>query len=146
MNPTISNFNTSHVKVYPSSIINSNVGMAISIHLMLKFISGKGVQFNIFNNISIHLMLKFIHIQVQSPFSALDFNTSHVKVYRICLTPCCVNKFYFNTSHVKVYLDCSHRYAVRCMISIHLMLKFIQRISCISYNPLYQISQYLSTF
>jgi len=26
------------------------------------------------------------------------------------------------------------------------MLKFIQRISCISYSPLYQISQYLSTF
>ena len=103
MNPTISNFNTSHVKVYPSSIINSNVGMAISIHLMLKFISGKGVQFNIFNNIAIHLMLKFIHIQVQSPFSALDFNTSHVKVYPLPSTSG------FNL----------------LQISIHLMLKFI---------------------
>ena len=31
-------------------------------------------------------------------------------------------------------------------VSIHPMLKLIQRISCIPYNTLYQISQYLSRF
>lgn len=31
-------------------------------------------------------------------------------------------------------------------VSIHPMLKLIQRISCIPYNTLYQIPQYLSTF
>ena len=54
--------------------------------------------------------------------------------------------FSFNTSHVKVNLKLWSAPDIRSIVSIHPMLKLIQRISSIPYNTLYQIPQYLSTF
>lgn len=75
-----------------------------------------------------------------------NFKTSHVKVYRSCAFLALSILCNFKTSHVKVYLKPGTDVICRYAISKHLMLKFIQRISCISYSPLYQIPQYLSTF
>ena len=113
-------------------------------------------------------MLKLISCNNVICISYISFNTSHVKVNRkrgikewikikVSIHPMLklitsrihtimVCKLSFNTSHVKVNPG-EFIQGVRCMeVSIHPMLKLIQRISCIPYNTLYQIPQYLSTF
>ena len=75
-----------------------------------------------------------------------DFNTSHVKVNQSKTILSASAYRYFNTSHVKVNHRSECSAWVQGRVSIHPMLKLIQRISCIPYNTLYQIPQYLSTF
>ena len=117
-------FNTSHVTVYHKKAIINRLCYSISIHLMLLFINK--CRYSCYNNrISIHLMLLFIYHQLQLWCQVhLDFNTSHVTVYRVqqsseesdsrisihlmLLFIFIVNRllfeqFYFNTSHVTVY-------------------------------------------
>ena len=94
----------------------------------------------------IHLMLKLIAVGVALGGLAARFNTSHVKVN---LTNNIIKQHdpvSFNTSHVKVNQSCTYNIFNFREVSIHPMLKLIQRISCIPYNTLYQIPQYLSTF
>ena len=74
------------------------------------------------------------------------FNTSHVKVNPYDYHIMCALSWSFNTSHVKVNQSQSPHGICNKLVSIHPMLKLIQRISCIPYNTLYQISQYLSRF
>ena len=128
--------------------IFSGILPAVSIHLMLLFIvcalSGYWQQ----AHVSIHLMLLFINRSLYFSTVEDSFNTSHVVVYLpkpyschavfqfqyiscCCLSriPCvgwfCVNRF--NTSHVVVYReDCLNDQYRRMLVSIHLMLLFIQ--------------------
>ena len=74
------------------------------------------------------------------------FNTSHVKVNPYDYHIMCALSWSFNTSHVKVNQSQSPHGICNKLVSIHPMLKLIQRISSIPYNTLYQIPQYLSTF
>ena len=119
-------FKTSHVKVYLDGRILFNPPVRISIHPMLKFIavdcSSALNQFVISKHpmlklifcrrndqpqqekISIHPMLKFIVTGYQrTSASQYNFNTSHVKVYRLLVQLVHLIMRYFNTSHVKVY-------------------------------------------
>ena len=118
-------FKTSHVKVYPTRkdcLLCPLCDFKTSHVKVYRLISDRKGGCNV---ISKHLMLKFIALKREVAKKRLsNFKTSHVKVYPAFQTP----------------LTCDG------CISKHLMLKFIQHISCISYNPLYQISQYLSTF
>ena len=96
-----------------------------------------------------------------------NFKTSHVKVNRCCRWSLTTPRPYFKTSHVKVNQSAILVFCTSIFISKHPMLKLIvaethesvklvhfktshvkvnQRISCIPYNTLYQIPQYLSTF
>ena len=54
-----------------------------------------------------------------------NFNTSHVTVYQNRIDYCWHSNYYFNTSHVTVYLQCGFQCGICCLISIHLMLRFI---------------------
>ena len=97
-------FNTSHVKVYHIHQVQVEFDVAVSIHLMLKFIPLVRKPREDKREVSIHLMLKFISLSMAATnILKFSFNTSHVKVYRhcslnaVCVMPC------FNTSHVKVY-------------------------------------------
>ena len=96
-------FNTSHVTVYPDSLINAvesfifqyiscyclsfrSTGrvlwLYISIHLMLLFIGNTKVKTASTGRISIHLMLLFI-VGGEIVINSLKyFNTSHVTVYQ----------------------------------------------------------------
>ena len=76
----------------------------ISIHLMLLFISGKYSFYPVYKIISIHLMLLFIFLPDVPPALFINFNTSHVTVYRNFLYFRYSSKENFNTSHVTVYL------------------------------------------
>ena len=76
-------FNTSHVTVYPSIPVFPNLGMIISIHLMLLFIP----------------------IEDAIPSTIPYFNTSHVTVYRLLQAGKEDPDEDFNTSHVTVYPD-----------------------------------------
>ena len=119
------------------------------------------------NAVSIHPLLKLIQIDEAGVINLPCFNTSHVKVNQYRYYSALVFEYRFNTSHVKVNhrSECSAwvqgRVSIHPMlklilltlslqtalqVSIHPMLKLIQRISCIPYNTLYQIPQYLSTF
>ena len=120
------------------------------------------------NAVSIHPLLKLIQIDEAGVINLPCFNTSHVKVNQYRYYSALVFEYRFNTSHVKVNhrSECSAwvqgrvsihpmlklicrrlcRFAGCFLVSIHPMLKLIQRISCIPYNTLYQIPQYLSTF
>ena len=143
---SITNFNTSHVTVYLFRYSKSWIIIYISIHLMLLFIvlqqrmyslpllfqyiSCYCLSDNIYckqnygRGISIHLMLLFILLDRHALTVDIDFNTSHVTVYRIagkiygfvsafqyiscyCLSeigaPCLTGSSNFNTSHVTVY-------------------------------------------
>ena len=74
------------------------------------------------------------------------FKTSHVKVNHFASCSTLRLLYYFKTSHVKVNPAPEMVAENGSRISKHPMLKLIQRISCIPYNTLYQIPQYLSTF
>ena len=102
-----------------------HTSLFISIHLMLLFIRdslwrGSGCDY-----ISIHLMLLFISKIRGTGTGDIDFNTSHVTVYRC---------FFRHVSHTNVifqYISCYclsgywHEYSNKYRISIHLMLLFI---------------------
>ena len=98
------------------------------------------------NAVSIHPMLKLIQIDEAGVINLPCFNTSHVKVNQYRYYSALVFEYRFNTSHVKVNHRSECSAWVQGRVSIHPMLKLIQRISCIPYNTLYQIPQYLSTF
>ena len=55
----------------------------------------------------------------------VNFNTSHVTVYRKTSVIDAIRYAHFNTSHVTVYLLRSYNRKLPIMISIHLMLRFI---------------------
>ena len=99
-------FNTSHVTVYHWNTICSMCRHRISIHLMLRFI-GTGQD-------------------IKDPLDT-DFNTSHVTVYQRgkCVTG--IMRSNFNTSHVTVYRDLWDTKVGGILISIHLMLRFIEK-------------------
>ena len=59
-------FNTSHVVVYPRTFLCLLRITAVSIHLMLQFISRSGITICIWMIVSIHLMLQFISLCLQS--------------------------------------------------------------------------------
>ena len=74
-------------------------------------------------------MLLFIERWKKDGVWRLDFNTSHVTVYRAGGNLCWLVSVDFNTSHVTVY-----QFLIRCiecwiLISIHLMLLFIGELS-----------------
>ena len=98
------------------------------------------------NAVSIHPLLKLIQIDEAGVINLPCFNTSHVKVNQYRYYSALVFEYRFNTSHVKVNHRSECSAWVQGRVSIHPMLKLIQRISCIPYNTLYQIPQYLSTF
>ena len=98
------------------------------------------------NAVSIHPLLKLIQIDEAGVINLPCFNTSHVKVNQYRYYSALVFEYRFNTSHVKVNHRSEFSAWVQGRVSIHPMLKLIQRISCIPYNTLYQIPQYLSTF
>ena len=58
-------------------------------------------------------------------FLQLHFNTSHVTVYRLNQQDLYSNEEYFNTSHVTVYPNADVPISATAVISIHLMLLFI---------------------
>ena len=91
-------------------------------------------------------MLKLIRNTRRGHGHISRFNTSHVKVNPYDYHIMCALSWSFNTSHVKVNQSQSPHGICNKLVSIHPMLKLIQRISCIPYNTLYQIPQYLSTF
>ena len=100
-------FNTSHVKVNPTSERFNPTAKAVSIHPMLKLIgNGKG-----------------------SWESSVCFNTSHVKVNLKYLNNSRFDYISFNTSHVKVNLFRSFFKSVVSIVSIHPMLKLIKKCS-----------------
>ena len=91
-------------------------------------------------------MLKLIRIFLCAVYNQNCFNTSHVKVNQ-------ARKLVYGQSYaVSIHpmlklIQYPPLHALnRPFVSIHPMLKLIQRISCIPYNTLYQISQYLSRF
>ena len=92
---------------------------------MLLFISHRQHQTVHQSPISIHLMLLFILFVTLSSFLSVNFNTSHVTVYRNASLNAFASSFYFNTSHVTVYRRLFHLCIYFCFISIHLMLLFI---------------------
>ena len=98
------------------------------------------------NAVSIHPLLKLIQIDEAGVINLPCFNTSHVKVNQYRYYSALVFEYRFNTSHVKVNHRSECSAWVQGRVSIHPMLKLIQRISSIPYNTLYQIPQYLSTF
>ena len=76
----------------------------------------------------------------------LNFKTSHVKVnHGLPVMAVYIRRI---SKHPMLKLILHELLTVRetHIISKHPMLKLIQRISCIPYNTLYQIPQYLSTF
>ena len=160
-------FNTSHVKVNHRSECSAWVQGRVSIHPMLKLIRldffrrcssdrfntshvkvNRSRKYFIItrNVVSIHPMLKLITILPLSQSKVFGFNTSHVKVN---LKVFCINIFFMPVSihpMLKLILFAFVISNSFVPVSIHPMLKLIQRISCIPYNTLYQIPQYLSTF
>ena len=100
----LAHFNTSHVTVYrvltfslwSCNLISIHLMLLfivrtscytgryilISIHLMLLFIKCTCFKYNWQSTISIHLMLLFIMIMQHIMIQKVDFNTSHVTVYR----------------------------------------------------------------
>ena len=140
-------FKTSHVKVNRSFSYWCDGNMDISKHPMLKLI------FQLLRLTWIRQnYFKTSHVKVNpsllaSAFSInTDFKTSHVKVnLQFCagiLCKCSISKH----PMLKLIYSAARRSQRNDYISKHPMLKLIQRISCIPYNTLYQIPQYLSTF
>ena len=73
-------------------------------------------------------MLKFILKQPVIDFvTGKHFNTSHVEVYLKSSAAIPRMYRYFNTSHVEVYRLTGTQSGVGSRISIHLMLKFINK-------------------
>ena len=142
-----SGFNTSHVKVNPLTAASDILLCSVSIHPMLKLIfpalphrTDRTACFNT-SHVKVNLYTGANYDEFQT-----SFNTSHVKVNLLVVVMQSHRKQNFKTSHVKVNPSVSCLYETAGYISKHPMLKLIQRISCIPYNTLYQIPQYLSTF
>ena len=139
-------FNTSHVTVYPNGAFdemnlyefqyiscyclslwrsNPHIRWKISIHLMLLFIIHTGCQkccWQEFQYISCYCLSEYL------PDCMMwygHFNTSHVTVYLDFTAGYLIGQ-YFNTSHVTVYREGGFYEAETKLISIHLMLLFIQ--------------------
>ena len=91
-------------------------------------------------------MLKFIKFFQRQVLMLLYFNTSHVKVYQTARDSGDDRNEISKHPMLKLIRQAALLLRVRPSISKHPMLKLIQRISCIPYNTLYQIPQYLSTF
>ena len=70
-------------------------------------------------------MLRFIDKYIKLFRGGMDFNTSHVTVYRFFSWHISPLKNYFNTSHVTVYHHAGVGSWFRSQISIHPMLRFI---------------------
>ena len=143
-------FNTSHVVVYHvTDYQNTPVGVLFQ-YISCCSLSCGSQKCILSILVSIHLMLQFIQEQTPVPQPHQGFNTSHVVVYRIVLRFSLVSQKCFNTSHVVVYLN--HRIFYGCrwqfqyisccslsdkpdhsqhhnsVVSIHLMLQFIQNL------------------
>ena len=139
-------FNTSHVTVYLVASVGNTVSVNISIHLMLLFICVQFFSCHTIILISIHLMLLFIKNNYTRTETApifqyiscyclsgqpyvptaggANFNTSHVTVYRIPITPTEVHlSFQYISCYCLSVSDLSNALVSR--ISIHLMLLFI---------------------
>ena len=140
-------FNTSHVTVYRAYRISSTYPLAISIHLMLRFIQrqfGFRVWGSIFQYIScyglsaasIASVIMFAWFQYIScyglseqnrtrAYQLMNFNTSHVTVYRLW--------WQHKNKHTNISIHLMLRFILfliktqfkRSAISIHLMLRFI---------------------
>ena len=78
----VSNFNTSHVTVYPIRLLLLHIASTISIHPMLRFIGSGCWNLWIGLYISIHPMLRFILNLECIAYILPNFNTSHVTVYQ----------------------------------------------------------------
>ena len=177
------NFNTSHVTVYPdwSRYTTNDVKFQyISCYclsnekyeqmkqaLAFQYISCYCLSTMVWPrvwkwNISIHLMLLFIESAIVPSTSLVDFNTSHVTVYR-CSVPIeseeidisihlmllfinnrperTFQNTHFNTSHVTVYRSRLSVSDWTNSISIHLMLLFISiSIRSFTYNSYFNTS------
>ena len=113
---------------------------SISIHLMLLFICSYR------HRLSQNLVFQYISCyclsnqRARGQSTLLYFNTSHVTVYRLLFYPCYFSFLNFNTSHVTVYLYPNGIFVVRIIISIHLMLLFINISAC-----LFLIFRYFNT-
>ena len=122
---------TDQISIHPmlrficTGYIQRNACYVISIHPMLRFItipwkyaklaerfqyipcyglSQTCLHLRNHQNISIHPMLRFITTQERCRSLSLNFNTSHVTVYRYSPFELLVPSPHFNTSHVTVYL------------------------------------------
>ena len=97
----------------------------ISIHLMLLFISTTD---STPSCVSWFQYISCYCLSQKAPYKtvqAVDFNTSHVTVYRAFQHFFWFNAVYFNTSHVTVYRKSFGVQDPGSIISIHLMLLFI---------------------
>ena len=102
--PKETNFNTSHVTVYP---------------MMQQLLRLPQKNFNT-SHVTVYLSCPVVPMMV-----SFDFNTSHVTVYRRLWRIPCSDCSHFNTSHVTVYRSVEGEKIVLFFISIHLMLLFI---------------------
>ena len=99
-------FNTSHVTLY----LSNHAGPKSSIALF-QYISCYSLSWSF-----------------SSPFgSSQGFNTSHVTLYQCCYVRNLSYTLRFNTSHVTLYLNGSYSDNSSNVVSIHLMLLFIQK-------------------
>ena len=120
-------FNTSHVTVYPGDHSRKTWSFCISIHLMLRFITVSQrprYPYRSYFNTSHVTVYLYAHPRAVPEW---NFNTSHVTVYLPKSTINNIENGYFNTSHVTVYQSPSFRLLSHLRISIHLMLRFIER-------------------
>ena len=102
------NFNTSHVTVYQKDWTAKVADSTISIYLMLLFISlpqTKRLIRDVFQYISCYCLSKK---QIAISAKEMDFNTSHVTVYRYGKRCPAIVFDDFNTSHVTVYRRMFH--------------------------------------
>ena len=70
-------------------------------------------------------MLLFIRNGHKKGVCSCSFNTSHVVIYQTLLLNLLFKLFCFNTSHVVIYLTLILHYVQKGIVSIHLMLLFI---------------------
>ena len=100
----ITHFNTSHVTVYrPKSVMYmSDIQNFNTSHVTVY--RGWSVFFRAGSIISIHPMLRFINSKHPAIHQNKNFNTSHVTVYHYRKIIKIFWCHYFNTSHVTVYL------------------------------------------
>ena len=120
-------FNTSHVTVYHKRSKVFPCLFTISIHLMLRFITVSQrprYPYRSYFNTSHVTVYLYAHPRAVPEW---NFNTSHVTVYLPKSTINNIENGYFNTSHVTVYQSPSFRLLSHLRISIHLMLRFIER-------------------
>ena len=104
----ITHFNTSHVTVYrPKSVMYmSDIQNFNTSHVTVY--RGWSVFFRAGSIISIHPMLRFINSKHPAIHQNKNFNTSHVTVYHYRKIIKIFWCHYFNTSHVTVYLNLNY--------------------------------------